>query len=337
MRSIKCLPLVLLLLLTQAAQSQDNIESIMKESISDSEKLIHEYIAPFMKATSLGLNQGWYNTAKPHKLLGVDLTLTGAFMRIPDSQTRFRPSDLGLQVVELDASSAGSPYAPTLAGDGSEPLFRVIGTNRTFQGPGGLDLKDRIGMNGAPVPIVHLGIGLPKGTDLKVRFVPSLSLGGNGNFEMWGVGVMHDVKQYIPGLKLLPFDLAAFAGFTKMSVSYELEQDEIQGENQHAAMNMTATTIQALISKKLSVLTVYAGAGFNIAKSDLGVKGSYDLNSDGNYDDPNEIDPLTFDYNASGFRATAGFRLKLAVLTLHADYTVQEYSAISAGIGISVR
>ena len=146
---------------------------------------------------------------------------------------------------------------------------------------------------------------------------------------MFGVGVMHDVKQYIPGIKELPFDLSAFVGYTsmKMDVGFNSNDPDQKGE-----FKSTATTIQALISKKLSVLTVYGGVGYNIANTTLGVSGTYDLGYGAQT-------PLNFkiEGNASGPRATAGLRLKLAILTLHADYTLQEYNTLSAGIGLSVR
>jgi hypothetical protein len=34
---------------------------------------------------------------------------------------------------------------------------------------------------------------------------------------------------------------------------------------------------------------------------------------------------------------TAGFRLKLAILTLHTDYTLQKYSCLTVGLGFAVR
>jgi hypothetical protein len=179
---------------------------------------------------------------------------------------------------------------------------------------------------------------MPKNSELKIRFVPSVDLNGQGEFKMWGVGVLHDIKQHIPGIKLMPFDLAAFVGYTKLDMEYRSKPSvDIQGENQRSVMEMSSTTIQALISKKFAVLTLYGGIGYNIAKSNISLKGTYDLNDDGDTDDANENEPLALDFAASGARATAGFRLKLAVLTLHADYSFQKYNAISAGIGISVR
>src|SRR5688500_2603343 len=99
---------------------------------------------------------------------------------------------------------------------------------------------------------------------------------------------------------------------------------------------MSATTVQGVISKKFSVITFYGGLGYNIANSNLAMKGSYDINDDGVIG-ANESDPLDLKFSASGFRTTAGFRLKLAVITLHADYTLQKYKALTVGLGISVR
>jgi hypothetical protein len=41
--------------------------------------------------------------------------------------------------------------------------------------------------------------------------------------------------------------------------------------------------------------------------------------------------------NFSGLRANIGFRLKLAVITIHADYTKAQYSVITTGLGVSFR
>jgi hypothetical protein len=333
----RCTAIMAAALCTLPAIAQDNIENILNENISDSKKIIGEYVAPFMKSVTVGLNQGWYNTAATHKTLGVDLTITTGLMIIPDKETVFNVNDLGLQSLSLDRSSEGYPFAPTAFGNDDEPVFRHNETGRTFKGAPGMDLKAKVGKNMMPVPMAHIGIGLPKGTDLKVRFIPSIDLNGDGEFKMWGVGVMHDVKQHIPGIKLLPFDLSAFIGYTKFNMEYRAAEGEVDGENQRQEFNMSATTVQAIVSKKLSVFTFYGGLGYNMATSNLGVKGTYDLNNDGDYADSYEVNPLDFRYSASGPRATAGLRIKLSVITLHADYTFQKYKALTAGIGICVR
>jgi hypothetical protein len=330
-------------LMSLPAFAQEDFDQFLKSDLEDSKVLLGEYISPFMKSVSLGLNQGWYNTAKNHKKFGVDLTVTLSAVSIPDDETFINIPSLGLTSISVDPNNnAYGDNTPTVFGpsDPSNLIYRSGGTGpaEPFEGPPGLGMKDDVGKNFSPVPVAHLGIGLPKNIEVKIRFVPSLSLSGDGEFKLWGVGVMHDIKQHIPGIKLMPFDLAGFAGFSKMSLTYRPEPSEgVAGENQRSEVTMTATTIQALISKKFSIITLYGGLGYNIAKSKLALKGTYDINEDGDFNDTSEVDPFDFDFSASGARATAGFRLQLAVLTIHADYTFQKYNALSVGLGISVR
>jgi hypothetical protein len=326
-----------------ASFAQDDVDQLLKESVEDGEKLINAYVSPLMNSVSSGLNQGWYNTAKPHKIAGFDLTVTVSAMKIPDEEIFYDVNKLNLQQIEMDPTSPDytteAANAPTIFGpEDREPIFRVKDdpAGVTFNGPGGIDLKENIGKNLMPVPMAQFGFGLPKGTEVKFRYVPSLDFGDQSQFNMWGLGVMHDVKQWIPGVKMLPFDLSGFVGYTKLKLEAQFDA-EANTEDAHGLFEMSGVTVQGVISKKVSVLTVYGGLGYNIAKSKLHVLGKYDINEDGDYADAREVDPLKLDFAASGPRMTAGFRLKLAVLTLHADYTVQKYNALTVGIGISVR
>ena len=318
--------------------AQDDIDQLLNESIDDGRKLISAYVNPFMNSLSLGLNQGWYNTAAPHKIAGVDLTITANAMTIPKSDLFFDVNKLGLQVVDLEQSSPNYPYAPTIFGPDKAPTFSYTdeetGIKETYTGPGGIDLEQELGKNWVPVPMANLGFGLPKGTDLKLRFTPTIDLGDDSSLKVFGFGVMHDIKQWIPGIKLLPFDLSGFFGYTKFKMESYFDKDA--NPDQRGLFEVNATTIQGLVSKKFSVLTLYGGVGYNIARSNLAMKGTYDINEDGEVG-PNELDPLDLRFSASGFRTTAGMRLKLAVLTLHADYTLQKYKCLTVGLGISVR
>lgn len=321
-----------------AQEDIDDIDKLLEESVEDGRKLIGAYVDPLMKSLSLGLNQGWYNTAKPHKIAGVDLTITVNSMTIPSDEKMFKPEALGLTRLELAPSSNGHPYAPTILGIDKAPTFQVKNEpNSTFTGPAGLNLKKEINYDKVPVPMVHLGFGLPKNTDIKFRYVPTLNVGDEGTVKMFGVGIMHDVKQWIPGIKLMPFDLSAFVGYTQFELQSQLDADNPQNADQRGIFKMNATTVQAVIGKKFSVITFYGGIGYNIAKSNIALKGGYDINNDGDETDQFEKDPVDLKFAASGPRATIGTRLKLAVFTFHADYTVQKYKCLTVGFGISVR
>lgn len=329
--------------LSVQAFAQEDLDKFLQESANDAEKLVGAYMSPFMKSVSSGLNQGWYNTAKPHKIAGFDITVTGNLMTIPNDEMFYNVVKLNLEEIEMDPTSPDyeSPTvqnAPTIFGPERAPIFRLQSDplSGTFEGPAGIDLKGNLGKNIVPVPMVHLGFGLPKGTDIKFRFIPNMGIGTDATFGLWGVGVMHDIKQWIPGMKSLPFDLSAFAGYTRLKLEGTFPDDPYR-QDARGLMHMNATTVQGVISKKISVLTVYGGAGYNLAKSKLALLGSYDINQDGDFSDTREKDPLDIDFAASGPRVTAGFRLKLAVITLHADYTLQKYKSLSIGLGINVR
>lgn len=323
---------------TSVASAQDDLDKFLSGSVEDGEKLIEAYINPFMKSFGLGLNQGWYNTAKPHKIAGIDITITGNAMVVPQADRFFNVSDLGLQTLQLDPSSPYYPEMPTIIGPEDESYLRIVeensGLSEAFEVPGGLDLEGNIGKNWIPVPMAHVGIGLIKGTDLKLRFTPTIDLGDNGSLKILGVGVMHDIKQWIPGMKLLPFDLSGFVGYTKIELDTYFDPE--MNPSQHAIFEASAWTVQGLISKKFSILTLYGGVGYNSANTNLALKGDFDVDDDGEIES-HERDPISLRSASSGFRATAGMRLKLAILTFHADYTVQEYNCISAGVGISIR
>ncbi len=324
---------VLVCFSTSEVSAQGDVNQFLQDDLADGTKLINAYVNPFMNVLSSGLNQGWYNTAKPHKFAGFDLTVTVNAMTVPTSDRFYNVNNLGLTKIEL---APGQPditngNVPTLFGPDIKPIYQLKSNpSSQFTGPGGVDLKKNIGMNALPVPMVQLGFGLPKSIELKFRYTPKFNVGDDGKGQVLGLGIMHDVKQYFPGIKLMPFDLSIFAGYTHLQIDYNL-QPNVSGSNQHGIFEMNTTTIQGLISKKFSVITVYGALGYNIAKSDVALRGNFTINNS------NVVNPIDLNYAASGGRVTAGFRLKLAVLTLHADYTLQRYSCLTAGIGISVR
>jgi len=321
-----------------SVSAQGDLDQIIKGSVSDAGTLVEGYIGPVMKGLGEGLNYGWYNTAKVHKTLGVDFTVSTSLMYVPKGDEFYTVDNTRMQQIKLISydgqavSPTGSGNVPTLFGPDKTPTYQVAPAP-SFSGPPGLDLKNSFKLaNALPVPIYHLGIGLPKGFDLKVRWSPRLNV-GDLSFNLFGLGLMHDVKQYIPGIKSLPFDLSGFVGFTRMKAELELSGIST-GQNQRAVTEFNSTTIQALISKKISVLTIYGGVGYNFAKSNLGMKGTYDLDDDGT---PEATDPVNLDFSTSGPRMTGGLRLKLAVFTFHFDYTLAKYKALSGGFGINFR
>lgn len=312
------------------------IQEDIELGTQDVNTMLEGYISPFMNGFGSGLTNGWMNTAKPHKTLGFDLGIVAGVAFVPDKDLAF--SIAGLNLLErVD----GETTIPTIFGSDDNYDLRIKASENpaspTFPGVPGTNLKDEIGFNAVPYAVPQLGIGIVKGTDIKLRLLPEIELGDNdGNIKVFGIGVMHDIKQHIPGIKNLPFDLSAFIGYTKIDLV--AEYDDPQYQDAKGEFSTNAFTFQGLISKKFSVITLYGGVGINSVSSKLKVLGDYtiDVLSDGS---PSvEVpDPVDLSFKTGGPRLTAGFRLKLAILTIHADYTLQKYNTLTMGIGFAVR
>jgi hypothetical protein len=318
-----------------AARAQGGVEELLRAG-DDASKLIEGYTKPVLISLAMGVNQGWYNTAKPHKSLGFDFTVTVSAIVVPESDLFYQPSTLGLQTVELVSPSDGN--APTVFGPAVTPVYRYTAApGVTFSGLPGLNPPKAFGERIMPAAVYNLGIGIIKDTDIRLRLLPKTEFGDKNYARLFGIGIMHDVKQYIPGIKALPFDLSVFGAFTKFEAQVNLEGTfASNGTEQLGQYSINAWTVQALISKKISVLTFYGGVGYNSGSTAMDVTGSYDIGATpiGNL---TLVDPVSIDLRESSFRSTLGMRLKLGVLTLHGDYTIQKRKVFSTGVGISFR
>ncbi len=338
----------LLVLINNTVNAQDEFDVLLEGGVEDTEKYLGNYIEPVLKGASIGLTNGWYNTAKPHKLMGFDITVSANLAFIPAKDLVFRFANSDYSNLQLE-SGAQSADLPTAVGPKTTENIEILivdnngnptGTSLSTEALSGIDLENEVGHNFVPLPIANFGIGLPKNTDVKLRVAPTIKA---KDFEgkIFGIGVMHDIKQWIPGIKESSFHLAGFVGYTKISAKYDLTSSQFNNgtNDQESNYSVSAFTIQGIISKdliaaKLFEFTVYGSAGFNKVGSGIDIKGTYELDESVN----TVVDPIDLSFDSSGPRLGAGFRMKmLAFLTIHADYTIQSFNTLTAGVGINIR
>ncbi len=347
--------------------AQSDAATLIKAGKEDINTLMNGYMSPLMKSFGAGLNSGWYQTAKPHGIGGFDITISANATFAPTEDQSYSLS--GMQKIRpVDPTQTTAPSVFGKSGTGPKvqvmdksPFTGMDTPITTFDLPGGT------GMNIFAVPTAQLAVGIGFGTDVSVRFMPSLSFGDAG-IGLFGIAVKHDFKQWIPGMKELPFDLSAMFGYTTMNADVKFSGDNsIQPDedpniynpnpgkkytNQKADFNSKAWTTNIIISKKLGPFTPYLGVGYQQAKTTLALLGDYPVtvpNSTAAATDPTSpsfgkaavisdiTDPVTIKGDISGLRANIGFRLKLAILTIHGDYTFGQYNVASVGLGINLQ
>lgn len=339
----------------------EEIGNMMAAGADDAKKLLQPYITPAVNAFGAALGSGWYNTAEPHKLGGFDLTFTINTAFIPKKYESFTIDNNDLTFLKLEDPSLN--VAPTVAGDktaGPQIVYNVedenhnvVYTQQAFKMPQGLNAGF------VPSPMIQAGIGLIKGTDVMFRYMPNIKYSGN-EFGLWGLGGRHDIKQWIPGLKRVPvLKMSIMYGYTKLHTFVGMDvtkttigagslpgEEANTWEDQYMKVYVKSHTANLLFAADLKVVCFYGGIGFVTTKTNLKMEGDFPSVHVANGDiTPSVIainNPISMEIKNQdgGFtkpRFNAGIRFKLAIVTIHFDYSWANYSVLSGGLGFSFR
>jgi len=290
--------------------------SANSQEIADGKSLIEAYISPLGNSLGAALNNGWYNTAKPHHLGGFDVTITANLVLVPEVAKTFNIS-------ESNNGTFSGGETPTILGNKS-------GGTATFGSYGDFDMPAGLNIPMLPVPMLQAGIGLIKNTEIDVRFLPEIKRSGV-SIGLWGIGV---ILQWLPIVDKIPVDISIQAGYTKLSSAFEMNDPSNTIDPPQANMDVIATTINLLVSKKILMFTPYVGLGYNSTKTTFNVEGEYDIA--GHTIGAKDLTEIEFESN-NNLRVNIGFRFQIAVLALQANYTFSEYPVATVGLGISVR
>ena len=103
--------------------------SFCQTTTDDGKSLIEAYIGPLGKSLGTALNNGWYNTARPHKLLGFDATVSISFLNLSNEQKSFDPNS-------ISNFSSSSNSTPTILGKGNGAIVDDIIVNANISETG---------------------------------------------------------------------------------------------------------------------------------------------------------------------------------------------------------
>lgn len=347
---------LILLFMAMSADAQNGnggsgFSALIQSGPADATKLVQAYGAPLFKGLGTGFNSGWYNSAKPNKLLHFDLRISASAAFVPASDPTFDVTKIGL-------SNNVRPHDP------SQTIAQTFAGNKNISGPL-LDIYDDNGQKVAsfnmpsgklgfiPAPQVQLTVGLVQNTDLTIRGIPTVTIGGDNNISAIGFGLRHDLIQDFAGkraARLIPFDLAVAFGYSHMNMNVGLNVQPDQGaqpkdsqqstdfSDQHVAATFNNFMAEVIFSKKLAIFTPFAAVGYNNTHTAFGIVGNFPITTGEtftgtptytSYSNPININETSI----SGFRADVGFELTPGFFRFFVSGSLAQYSSVNAGIG----
>ncbi len=342
----------------------DGAGEILRAGVGDAELILQEYLRPIGEGVGAGLNSGWFNTAKTHKFLGFSLGFRMNAYFVPEDGLEYDLNDLLLTTLDYNGKNGNSPvYTPSFSGDvdaGQNVWIDLVHAPTGTTERRNFKLPDGIGIPYTGFPTVQGSVGLLFDTDVMVRFVPTTDIPNFGEFGMMGFGVKHNIKQWIPVVNMMPFDLSAYFGTNTVKINAGFEVNPDQGSNikqnntldfsgQGVEFSATTTSYGLIVGKSLPLISVYASVGQEKALTEVGVLGRYPITAPNpDYHPVNQPqkyrieatvnNPVNLEFdNGTTMRATVGASLKLLFFRINADYSMGEYPVASAGLAFTLR
>jgi hypothetical protein len=343
----------LLFTLANSAWAQlDNVGDLLRGGIDDANLLLEAYLRPFGNGFGADVSNGWYTTAETHKLFGFDINISGNIAIAPEAHKSFDVAALALQNMRLSAGADSD--SPTIVGDDEPgPQVDITSLNPSSgqtEVVGTYVLPQGVGFRAVPAPMVQASIGLVAGTNLIVRVLPEIKVSDDvGRFRLFGFGLKHNINQWLPAGRVLPFDVAVMAGFTRFQVEADLtvlpDEDAIPTgyayDLQQVDMEARSMTFNLILSKNLRPLTLFAGFGYEKSTVDIRLAGTFPftvLNSAGQKEIQDSIDPVDLSFDGSnGLRGKLGVKVTFLFLSAFASYTLADYPVVSAGLAFGMR
>lgn len=345
----------------QVSDTGDFLRALQEDTIDDVGLLLEAYTRPYAEGLGAVSNTGWVRTAGTHSVLGFDLSLSLGIAAVPGSKNEFDINDLGLTNIQASGPESVSPTISGRRGTavGVDVFADVPDVGRqeitSFALPSGTDFAY------APAPMIQLSVGVPKNTDIMLRYVPEVSIGRYGDFSIFGLGIKHELNQWIPGY--LPVDISFMAGYTDIDLtgSFTLSASDIDydedpnnldrasvWEGQRANMNSRAWNANLLAGRTLGPLGAYIGLGIQSSSFELDFDGRYpflELETrveDGQAEAVRVLssieDPVQLEIDSGTiFRGVVGGRLRLGFVQFNLDFTYAEYVVLNAGVGFTFR
>lgn len=344
-----------ILLFASATQllAQENFANFFKTGTGDATKLTQAYLSPLFSGIGVGLNSGWYHTARAKNLGKFDVKFMATGALVPSENQSFDVRNIGLSSQTRVAENETNFSSPTAFGkDIKGPEMELFASDG--KPLGSFTLPEGSGFNIVPSPQLQVTVGVIKNTDVSIRYTPKIGNNNYGRFSVFGLGAKHEITSLLfPSKteKLIPIDIAVAFAYSQIKFERKISKDEQLDEsksnrdlNQRIEGKFSGISADIIVSKKLSVFTPFVSLSYNTSKTDIGVRGDFKFKSEPlEQTEPQEdqyttvTDPVSIKQNdLAAFRGNIGFQLQLAFFRLYSTYSISKYQAFTAGIGFGI-
>lgn len=355
--TVKLLALPLAILLTTPAWGQDeDLEGTLRQMV---EKNAEGYLQPMVTAFGIGVNNGIFRIARPHKILGFDLTLNASFTTIPEAAQTY---DFFIPSTDVETITFEIPgYTPVDVSLNLDTFYEQDRTVSTFFGPdlnsedlnpitvdqaaAEASISSQLAAGGIPQDAID--VLAPSFADTIAAYLPDIAIPGIINtpaFPMimpqFGLGLPFGIEITVRGFPEFSLDDSSSLSFFGYGIKIGLNRFiptiplvfpalsvgyYATNLNVGDFITLNSSIISLQVSKSVPLFTVYGGLGIESSKLVV---------------DVTDLPLLDTNVEISGtnkLRYTVGGRLKLLLLSINIDYNKSDYVAWNLGVGLTLR
>jgi len=356
------LSLILVFILhSKLARTQDELGMLISESVEDTEAAIKAYGGPFLKAIGTDLNTGYTSSGEPLKWGDLNIKLVGTASFAPEDDLSFRPAEYG-----LDEQSSGiyteEEVLPTIFGDETTATIQARATSQN-----GEQIRTTttiplltLGVRGAPMLMPQADIGFFGGTQIMIRGLPPVKVPTYNQLRSletsyFGMGVLHDIKQYIPDFQSSGFSWSVYLTRSTASLSLggpfytdddvrEYTNEDVQNpeeEKDYSKQKMNfdskGFSFGTIISNKFKVVTLFGGLEYVSTSTNLNLEGDYPyVNYSGQIAHITDLLDITENTGRMGLNAGLKADLSFLNISLSASLVNGGYSTVGAAVGFQL-
>lgn len=294
-------------------------------------QLSEMYLEPMAKMTNGTINAGWYHTAKIHRFLGFDLSLSISNTSTPNINKGFYLTNIKDFDTYYTIKDGSFPVTPNVAGVSTDlAVIKSKENGREITMPNGS------GLDKLSIPVITASIGLPYNTEFCVKFIPKISNGDWGKQMQYGFSVRHSIKEYISRLEEIPaLSLSLMGGYTGLQNDIEVSYPASTSNNQLLKGTSSGYTGKLLIGMDMTIFSAFMGVGYGVSSTKYALKGSYYVGDITNAEEV--LNPVSVSYDYTQMEFDIGIAAKIGVFDVFADYSPGDYRTFNFGLSFNIR